>query len=279
MSAWRARIPSTNASYAGSAAGSKTVAISISPRRRQVVISSRSSAHPVRLDREQRLRDLRLRHAVEAEHPRLERARAGQQRAQRRRRDRHGPHRAQLAGRSRQHDDERPAVPLDDEAGRGPDRLEDRGAARDHRLLAVPGPHRLLAVGAPAGAVAAQDREDPLLQGRVEHHLQARERTHDLGREVVRGRPEPAGGEDQVDALAGEELERGADVVRAVGDHDDVRQLDAALAQPLGEPGAVAVGDDRRQDLRAGDDDARADAHPQVGRSDTLRGLPPALTE
>ena len=67
-----------------------------------------------------------------------------------------------------------------------------------------------------------------------------------------------------------EELERGEHVLRPVADHDDVRQLDAALAQPLGEPRAVAVGDHPRQHLGAGDDDAGADAHPaQVGRSDS----------
>ena len=40
-----------------------------------------------------------------------------------------------------------------------------------------------------------------------------------------------------------------------------VRHLDAKLAQALGDPGAVAVGDRPGDDLGAGDDDARANAH------------------
>ena len=54
---------------------------------------------------------------------------------------------------------------------------------------------------------------------------------------------------------------------RPVADDRDVREVDAELAQPLGEPRAVAVGDAPGEDLGAGDDDARAGAHAQVGRS------------
>ena len=54
------------------------------------------------------------------------------------------------------------------------------------------------------------------------------ERGHDLGGQVVGGRPEPAAGDDQVDALAARNSQRGAQVVGPVADDHDVRQLDAA---------------------------------------------------
>ena len=148
------------------------------------------------------------------------------------------------------------------------------------RLLAVPCPHRDLAVGPPAGPIALQDPEDPLLQRLVEDHLAAREPAHHLGGEVVRRRPEAARGQHELDPLAREEVERRADVGRPVGDDDDVRDLHAPVAQPLRQPRPVAVADDPRDHLGAGDDDARADGHPQVGRSDSDSrfGLPPART-
>ncbi len=63
----------------------------------------------------------------------------------------------------------------------------------------------------------------------------------------------------------------------AVGDDHRVRELQAALAQALGQPGAVAVGDDPREHLGPGDHDAGASGHVQVGRRPTgsSRGLRP----
>ena len=244
------------------------------------MISSRSSAHAVVLDRAQRQRDLGLRHPEQAQHPLLQRPGAIEHRAQRSGLDGRLPHQPQLARRPREHDDERPVAVRrrHDEAGRGADRLEDRRALRHDRLLAVARPHRLLAVGPPARPVAAQDVEDPLLQRLVEHHRPAGEAGDHVGRQVVRGRPEAARGEDHVDLLAREEVQRRPHVAGPVGHDHDVRQLDAALAQPLRQPRPVAVGDDPRQDLGAGDDDARADGHPHVGRSasGSALGLPPA---
>ena len=54
-------------------------------------------------------------------------------------------------------------------------------------------------------------------------------------------------------------------------DDQDLRAVHAGLAQPLRQPRAVAVDDDPGQDLRAGDDDARARAHDtHVGRTSAL---------
>ena len=50
-------------------------------------------------------------------------------------------------------------------------------------------------------------------------------------------------------------------VLRAVADHHDLRDLHPALPDALGQPGPVAVRDPAGQDLRPGDDDSRADAH------------------
>ena len=104
----------------------------------------------------------------------------------------------------------------------------------------------------------------------------AGERRHHLRRQVVRRRPEAAAGDDHVQALARLELDRSPQVLRAVADDRHVGELDAALAQPSGQPGAVAVGDDPRQDLGSGDDDAGARAHVQPARPLVIRcGLPP----
>jgi len=61
-------------------------------------------------------------------------------------------------------------------------------------------------------------------------------------------------------------------------DHRDVGDVDAALAQALGEPRPVAVLHAPREDLGARDDDPRPDAHAaQVGRERAGRGRRPSL--
>ena len=84
--------------------------------------------------------------------------------------------------------------------------------------------------------------------------------------QVVGRRPQTAGGDDHVDALAGQEAQRPRPCPRA-GRRTivEVGEVDAALAHPLGQPRPVAVGDDPREDLGAGDDDAGAGAHAHVG--------------
>ena len=67
--------------------------------------------------------------------------------------------------------------------------------------------------------------------------------------------------------LVGVERQRRRDVGRPVGDDHGRGEVDAELAQALGQPRAVAVGHAAGQDLGARDDDAGAGAHVQVGRS------------
>ena len=102
----------------------------------------------------------------------------------------------------------------------------------------------------------------------------------DLGRQVVGGRPQPAAGDDQVDAARGQEAQRLLHVLAAVADDQRVGVVDAQLAQALGQPRPVAVGHAAREDLGARDDDAGARAHAvgqrghcADGRRRTLRGV------
>ena len=74
--------------------------------------------------------------------------------------------------------------------------------------------------------------------------------------------PEAAGGDDQVHPLGGQEAQRRLEVVGAVGDDEDVGDLDPELGQPFGDPGAVGVGDAAGEDLGPGDDDAGANHAP-----------------
>ena len=111
----------------------------------------------------------------------------------------------------------------------------------DDGLLAIRRADRLLAQMRPARAHRQHDRRDPLLERLVEHHLAAAELPHDRRREVVGGRSEAAARDDQVDAERGAPLERGAHVLGTVADDRHVREVDAELAQPIGEPGAVAI--------------------------------------
>ena len=107
-------------------------------------------------------------------------------------------------------------------------------------------------------AKPAQDLGDPLLHALVEDQLAARERPHDLGGEVVGGRPQPAGGDDQLEALVGEEAQGREQVLAAVADGEDVGDLDSQPLELLRDPGAVAVAHAARQHLGPGDDDAAA---------------------
>ena len=108
---------------------------------------------------------------------------------------------------------------------------------------------------------------DPLLERVVEHHLAAGEAPHDLGREVIGGRPEAAARHDHGHPLCRHEPERRHQIVGAIADDLDHRCVDAELGQALGQPGSVAVGDDPGQDLGARDEDPGAGglAHAQVG--------------
>ena len=129
------------------------------------------------------------------------------------------------------------------------------------RLLAVGGADGVLVEVAPAAAQALEDRPDPLLERAVERERAPAVVGDHLGGQVVGGRPEAAAGDDQVEVA--HEPQRLEHVRAAVGDDHDLRDLHPVLAQALGQPGAVAVGDDPRQHLRARDEDPGP--HKQVG--------------
>ncbi len=119
-------------------------------------------------------------------------------------------------------------------------------------------------------ASRAHDLGDAPLERLVEHHLATLEAADDLGRQVVRRRPQPAAGHDDVDALPRHERERRTHVLGAVADDRGVRELDPQLVQAFGQPRPVAVADPARQHLGARDHDPRArsrgrGAHVHVG--------------
>ena len=232
------------------------------------------------LGQAQRLGDLRLRDPVEAEHLLAQLDRPGDGRAEGVGRHRGRPHGVQLARRAGEHDHGRPAVDRHDEAGRGAHRLEDGGARGHDGLLAVGGADRVGVEVGPARHQRAQDLGDALLERLVEDHLAPGERAHHLGREVVRGRPQPAAGHDQVDVARGQEAQRLLHVLAAVAHDQRVGVVDAERAQLLGQPWPVAVGHAAREDLGARDDDAGVRAHAvgqrghcDAGRRRILRGV------
>jgi hypothetical protein len=228
----------------------------------------------------QHLGELRLRYARDPHDALLERAGAGENVAHERASDGLRPHRLQLPRRTGQDEDDRPAVHRDDQPRRRPDGLQDRRAPRHERLLAVPGPQRLVGHVAPARAQGLDPIPDPLLQRGVELHRSAGELGDDVGGQVVGRRTEPAGRDDQVQIP--EELEAGPQVVGTVAHDVHGDELDARRAQPLGEPRAVGVADDASQDLGPGDHDPGPDgAHDeQSGRceSGSRRGRRPGLS-
>ena len=113
------------------------------------------------------------------------------------------------------------------------------------------------------------------LEPRVEHHLAAAEAADDLGRQVVGSRTEPAARDDQRHPPARHILQGSEQVIRAVADDLDHRGVDAELAQALGQPRTVAVGDDPGQDLGSGDEDARPGSHTHRGCLEGGNGVVP----
>ena len=222
------------------------------------MISTASISVPSRLDLAQALGDLRLGHAEHPQRVAAQRRRPRQHLPHRLGLQRHRPHRPQLPRRPGQ-DDHDALAGRDDQARRGADRVERDRPLRHHRLLAV-GLHdrRLVEVEAAAVGETAQDLGDLRLHLLVEDELAAGEAGDHLGREVVGGRAEAAGGDDQVHPLRGHEAQRRLEVVGTVGDDEDVGDLDALPGQLFGDPGAVGVGDAPGQNLGPGDDDAGA---------------------
>ena len=142
-------------------------------------------------------------------------------------------------------------------AGGRPRGVDGGGSLGDHRLLPV----RLaqgLGVKAEPARELGQDLRDPLLHLHVEHELAAGEARNDLRGQVVSRGTEPAARHDEVHPQIGQESQAALEVGPPIADADDVRDLDSELAQPLGDPGTVAVGDPAGEHLRARDHDAAA---------------------
>ena len=129
-----------------------------------------------------------------------------------------------------------------------------------------------LGVEAQPPSELGEDPRDLPLHPLIEDQLAAREPGHHLGGQIVGRRAEAAAGDDQVDALRGEEAQRLLEVAGAVSDAEDVGHLHAQLAEPLRDPGAVAVADPAGQDLGAGDHDPGSNRVVAHGRS--LTGSP-----
>ena len=211
----------------------------------------------------QRLRDLRLGDPEQPQHALLVGRAPADRRPELLRLGRLPPHRVQLARRAGQHDHCGPGA-----VERGHHQARRRPRGRDHarslghhRLLAVGGADRLEVQVRPALHQRAQDVGDPGLELGVEKQRPAHEAGHHLDGQVVGGRAEPAAGQDQVDALLGHEPQLGLHVLGAVAADGDVGEVDAQLAQAVGQPRPVAVLHPAGQDLGPGDDDARAGGH------------------
>ena len=215
----------------------------------------------------QRRRDLRLGQREEAQDPLLQRPGARQQLAQRRRRDRVAP--TSSAARAAARAARRPAAPSPRAA-----RARSRPARARRRPRA-----RCACLRAPARIASSShgirarsrvdDRPDALLERRVVLHRRARPRRDDVGGEVVGGRPEPAAGDDQVDASP-----RGSPAPSADRRAGRRRRRCARRRRRARAAARTARArwrpDQPGEHLGAGDDDARADAH--VAQSPTRTG-------
>ena len=214
----------------------------------------------------QRRGDLGLRDAEQPEHVLLvvDRARHGV--AERLCGHRGGPHLVQLARRPGQHHDRRARAVQrrHHEPRRRAGRLDHRRPLRHDGLLAVRRPHGVRIEVAPAPHERLEDVRDAALESGVKPHRTPGEAGHDLGRQVVSGRTEPAARHDQVHTLVGHEAQLRLHVLGTVAADRDVREVDAELGEPVGQPGAVPVAHPAREDLRAGHHDSRPGAHPIV---------------
>lgn len=160
----------------------------------------------------------------------------------------------------------------DDDAGRGADRFQDRRARGHHGLFAIGRPQRVEVDVAATGGEPAQDLGDPLLQFGVEHEVAPAEPGDRGDGQIVGGRPQPTAGDDEVDALGGEEPQLRLDVGGPVTADGDVGEFDPEFQQPVGHPWAVEVLNPAGQHLGAGDDDACACTH-EYNLRGVIRGL------
>ena len=166
---------------------------------------------------------------------------------------------ARAAGRG----ERRPsALPGDHDTRCGADRVEYASAHGHHGLLAVGGHHRLEVHSRRERCISVlRMLAIFVLELDVQHEFAVAELRHRRDRHVVGGRAQSPAGDDEVDALAGEEAQLRLDVLGPVTADRDVREFDAEFEQPVGEPRAVAVLDPSGQYFGSRDDDARAHTH------------------
>ena len=252
-SPWRARNSASNG-VVRPPQSENTVATSSSPRRRQVVISSgsesASSSRSVAA----------ITGSGSPKKRRMRRSSAPAEASSSRSGSRPRPRRAHMVCSSRggpgsTHDQRRRAH---EEPRRRAHRLQHHRARPARAPACARPPASARARRRPARAGRSTIAQIALLQRGVELHRHAHPRRHDLGGEVVRGRPEPAAGDHQV-RRPRHEVQR-ARAGRPAGRRRPAMygQRHAVPAQRLGQPRPVGVADQPREHLGAGDDDPRA---------------------
>ena len=143
----------------------------------------------------------------------------------------------------------------------GAHRIQDVCPRRHHRLFAVGGQHGV-EIGARSGRhQSAQDVGDPRLQVGVEHQFPPAELGDGGDGQVVGGGAQTTAGDDHVHALAGQERQLRMQVGGPVTALGEVREFDAELEEPVGQPGPVEVTDTAGQYLGSGHHDPGAHAH------------------
>ena len=247
MSAWRSRDRRDEPRVDAAASGAKRVTTSTSPRRRHVVISRPSSPCASSAIRSvSAISDSGI--PIQPQHLLAQLDGARDSRARMPAVATAAGHIAlQLARRPGEHDDRRAAV----------DRRTTRPGAvpTGSSTVAPAGTTACLRFDARIASGSRSGQRD--ISGRrisairsskrlVEDHLAPRERPDDLGGQVVGRRPQPAAGDDQVDAARRQEAQRLRHVLAAVADDERVGVLDAERAQALGQPRPVAVADAAR---------------------------------
>ena len=142
-----------------------------------------------------------------------------------------------------------------------------RGAVGVRQHLAALEPVGLLEiVGRHLAAEVPEAVGDGRLDRPVENELLAQHPGHGLAGAVVAGRAEPAGGDDHVGARPARAQLRG-DGRRLVGDRHVARQLHAAAAELLADPGQVPVGGEPEQQLVAQGQQLKAPRGPGAART------------
>lgn len=172
----------------------------------------------------------------------------------------HPPHLARHAGHR---DDHRTGV-ADEPAGGGADRVRQQlGRGDGPGLLGVPLRHRQAAAG--------EEGPDPVEDGGVDDRRLADHLGDRLPRQVVVGRADAAGADDEIGVRGG--VADGRHQPRqVVADLDDVEQLDPPRRQLLGEEGGVGVGQVALDQLAADREDVGAHRSPQPARRAHERG-------